>query len=334
MQRALATGEFPPIELRLLIDGETRWLRSTGAVHMDDQGRAAELFGGVVDITEERQQRRLDEQARTMAFLGLLAGGVAHDFNNLLVAIIGSIELARESDSTEREVLLQQALGACHRAADLAQRLQAFGRKQDARFTLLDLRDVIGQTEALLRRLLDESIALEVALPERPLLVTADWGQLEQALINLCINAQDALAERPSSRLRISAGATVDGHAKLEVEDNGEGIEPRFLSRVFEPFFTTRTGGTGLGLASVHGTVKQHGGDIYVDSEPGRGTRFTIRLRLEEGAPTSGEETRSAPPMPSGGGTVLVAEDDDSVRFLAKPYPPARLLELLRPSPD
>lgn len=317
VQRAIVTGEFPPIELRLRLGEEVRWIRTTGAVHADGDGKALEIFGGVIDVTEERNMRAREERARTMASLGELAGGVAHDFNNLLVAILGNIELTRDTeDFEERQLLLDEAAGACHRAADLAHRLLAFGRRQETRFEPIDLRSVLKDAKTLLLRLLPEDIQLDFEFDPEPLVIQGDRNQLEQALINLCLNSRDALEGRPSPRLSIRTRRLGLERVEVIVEDNGEGIDENNLPRIFEPFFSTRGRGSGLGLASVHGTVKQHGAEIDVSSMKGQGSRFTLRFELDEssGDGWEAQSLESSGPQPAPGGTILIAEDDDAVR--------------------
>jgi PAS domain S-box-containing protein len=274
-------------------------------------------------------------QSQKMEAIGSLAGGIAHDFNNLLTAILGYCDLALEemdARSTPRGDV-EEIRRAAQRAAELTHQLLAFSRRQVLKTRVFSLDSAVGPSEKILRRLISENIALELSLaPDTPL-VRADPTQLEQVVLNLAVNARDAMPR--GGRLRVTTGGTVlrepltavgttlppGPYSTLEVSDTGTGISPEVLERLFEPFFTTkeRGQGTGLGLATVYGIVQQSGGAITVSTELGVGTTFTLHFPVA--AP--GDEPVEAVPGPPdvsarGEGTILLAEDDDAVRAIAR----------------
>jgi two-component system cell cycle sensor histidine kinase/response regulator CckA len=286
------------------------------------------------DITErklaEEERARLEaelRQAQKLEAIGRLAGGVAHDFNNLLTAISGFNEIAllQAKDDELRDNLLEIELAA-KRAAELTRQLLAFGRKQVLRPRVLDLNAVVFEMEGMLRRLIGEHIELRVALGGDLDAIHADRGQLEQVLANLTINARDAMGgggvltietwqveldERAARRAELEPGR----YAGLVVGDTGHGMDAETSARAFEPFFTTKEPGkgTGLGLATVYGIVKQSGGSVSVASSPGRGARFTILLPGIQADPDA-EPTTTVGALPRGSETVLVVEDEAVVR--------------------
>ncbi|OPZ07120.1 MAG: Blue-light-activated protein [candidate division BRC1 bacterium ADurb.BinA292] len=298
----------------------------------DDDGRIVNFVVVLRDVTE---QLRLDQQLRQsqkMEAIGQLAGGVAHDFNNLLQVIQGYSQLARRelaADARLREHL-DQVLKASERAADLVSQLLTFSRRQVRQPRRVDLNVIVDDVVRMLRRVIGEHIHLEPHTAAVPCLVQADTGQLEQVLMNLCVNARDAMPH--GGRLRVHCGqreftpddclaepwARPGQFAWLGVEDNGVGIPPDALEHIFEPFFTTKDKGrgTGLGLATVYGIVKQHDGLISVQSEPGRGTFFRVYLPLAQGDGLS-EGAAEHEELQAGHGLILLAEDEELVRNLA-----------------
>jgi CheY-like chemotaxis protein len=267
-----------------------------------------------------------------MEAVGRLAGGIAHDFNNLLTAIMGYGELAaarlQPGDPARSE--LDEIARAAHRAADLTRQLLAFSRKQVLQPRVITLNEVVKDTERMLRRLIGEDVELAIRLKEPPGPVKADVGQIEQVLVNLAVNARDAMPQ--GGKLTIeTAEVELDEaysvfhfdvppgrYVLLAVSDSGTGMDAQTLSHVFEPFFTTKEAGkgTGLGLSMVYGVVKQSGGHVTVYSEPGVGTSFKIYLpRVEDAA--ANERAAPLPAAPSGGTeTILVVEDEEAVRRL------------------
>jgi PAS domain S-box-containing protein len=239
---------------------------------------------GISVIEDIGPRRRLEEQlrdAQKMEAVGKLAGGVAHDFNNLMTAVLGysDLVLKRLAPDDENRGKIEAIRESAVRASDLTRQLLAFGRRQMLQTTDVDLRDAVGQMEELLGSVLGDDVLFESDLGDEPLVVRADPTQLEQVVMNLAVNARDAMPN--GGMLRISA--TSDGtSAVLSVADTGSGMDENTLARAFEPFFTTKHigDGAGLGLATVHGIVGQSGGTIEAESEPGHGTTFTIRLPL------------------------------------------------------
>jgi PAS domain S-box-containing protein len=295
-------------------DGGFVWGRVRVSAVRGDDGAIRYFVSHVEDVTERRRLEEALHESQKLEAVGRLAGGVAHDFNNLLLAINGYGELAlgrlRRGDATAAVDDVLQMLAAADRAADLTRQLLAFGRRQVLKVEVLDLRVVVRGMAQLLRPLVGEQVELEIAASDEPVRVTADRAQLEQVLANLAVNARDAMPA--GGRLRIEVAADV-GFAVLTVADTGQGMDAETLERIFEPFFTTKgKGGTGLGLATVHGVVTQSGGRIEVESRPGAGTTFTITLPLSARALTPAapccEEARP------GAETVLIVEDEQGVR--------------------
>jgi two-component system, cell cycle sensor histidine kinase and response regulator CckA len=282
------------------------------------------------DITEQKHNEKRLLQSHKMEAVGRLAGGVAHDFNNSLGVILGYTELLLRKGHAGQRSNLEQILKATQRAASLTRQLLAFSRKQVVDPKVLDLNALVLDLEKMLGRLIGEDINLAIVSSAGLGQVKADPGQLEQVVMNLCVNARDAMPQGGLLRIEV-ANAELDAvqaakqepmapgrYVRLAVSDAGCGIEKELLSKIFEPFFTTKEEGkgTGLGLAMVYGIVKQAGGYVWVESEVGRGTTFTIYLpRIDEPlTPAVREE-----PMPSKGWeTILVVEDDAALRTLTR----------------
>jgi two-component system, cell cycle sensor histidine kinase and response regulator CckA len=268
-------------------------------------------------------------QAQKMEAVGRLAGGIAHDFNNLLTAILGYGELLlRElGERDHRRQRVEEILKATQRAIDLTRQLLAFSRRQALEPRVVELTAVVAGMENMLRRLIGEQVVLETRLDPELGAVRGDPGQLEQVILNLALNARDAMPEGGTITLetRNQTLAKTDGsipsgsYVVLEVSDTGQGMAPDVLAHVFEPFFTTKElgRGTGLGLATVHGIVSQSQGHITVESRPGEHSRFTVILpRVARGAEV---EPSPAPAIAVGGSeTILVVEDDPGVRGLVR----------------
>ena len=291
----------------------------------DGAGRVTHLQGLVRDVTERRRLEEALRQAQKMEALGRVAGGVAHDFNNLLTVILGSADLLDRrlaGDDPQRPVV-DRIAGAAERAAALTGQLLAFSRRQVLRPAVVDLGASVQRGAEMLRRLIGEDVTLSLELAPTPLPIRADPVQLEQVLLNLAINARDAMPDGGTLTLRVLVDLP-GRRACLEVEDTGEGMDLATLEHVFEPFYTTKGPGqgTGLGLAMVYGIVTQSGGDIAVESHPGRGSIFRVKLPLADGAAEGLPEapaaaTPEATPA-AARETVLVAEDDEAVRRLVQ----------------
>jgi two-component system cell cycle sensor histidine kinase/response regulator CckA len=285
-------------------------------------------------VEQEDQERIRGEaqrrQASRMEAVGQLAGGIAHDFNNLLTAILGYAQLLSErplGDAALAEVA--EISRAAERAASLTRQLLAFSRQQVQKISVFVLNDVVSGMEPMLVRLLGEDVRIRKDLAADLGRVKADHGQMEQVLLNLAVNARDAMPKGGTLRIEtrnvdldeayVAArpAGTPGPYAMLAMSDEGCGMDPATLARIFEPFFTTKPAGkgTGLGLATVYGIVKQSGGFVWVYSEPGRGSTFRVYLpRVEDAVtdrPVSGTPRRTPP---KGTETVLLVEDDDLVR--------------------
>ncbi len=311
----------------------------------DDQGKVVTILSQVEDITAQRQTEREKEllemevrQAQKLESIGRLAGGVAHDLNNLLSPILGYAEIVLDDTAKHdpRYAAMEQIIGAGERARDLVHQLLAFSRKQALEFVPLNLNDLLERFLRLLKRTIRENILIELELCPHLPTIEGDMGHLEQVIMNLAVNAQDAMPAGGVLVLRTELkvyedegdarlfGLTPGIYVELEVRDTGEGMDRDLQDHIFEPFFTTRAKdkGTGLGLATVYGIVKQHGGHIRVESEPGQGTSFFIHFPVNEhGEKASAmKKTALAGSVSSsrdGKGTVLVAEDNEQVRDLA-----------------
>ncbi|MCB1150172.1 response regulator, partial [bacterium] len=283
------------------------------------------------DLSSRRQLELELRQAQKMEAVGRLTGGIAHDFNNLLASILGNCELMDMDLAAEHPAResLAEIKSAGDRAADLVSQLLAFSRKQILRTTVFDLSDVLRRSVAMLRHLLGEDMEAQVTAWSRPLHVRADASQLQQVLLNLVANARDA--SEPDGLIRIETALTVlkgseippgsaltpGPHAMLRVADDGAGIDPALLCKVFEPFYTTKQHGTGLGLATSHGIVRQCGGDLHLDSRPGLGTTATVYLPLTDELIDQPSPAR-APARCGCGETILLVEDEPSVALLAE----------------
>jgi PAS domain S-box-containing protein len=335
---ASASTEHPPAQrLGLFVHRK----KDGTLMDMDVAATRVSLPSGVawlalaMDVTEKRSLEAQLLQAQKMESVGRLAGGVAHDFNNLLGVITGYGELLQRRLGSDARLgrYVGDILKAASRAGDLTRQLLAFSRKQVLQPKILDLNAVVGDMERMLRRLIGEDIQLVTRLEEHLGPVKADPGQIEQVLMNLAVNARDAISKGGSLTIETSnvaldevyarqhPGVAAGAYATLSVRDTGHGMPPEVRARVFEPFFTTKEAGkgTGLGLATVHGIVKQSGGHITVESEPGRGTCFRIHLPRTDVA--RGKEAETAPedrPLPGGSETILVVEDEESVRGIVR----------------
>jgi PAS domain S-box-containing protein len=284
------------------------------------------------DITERKRLEDQLRQAQKMEAVGQLAGGVAHDFNNLLSPILGYAEILLEDygENEDFRSSLLEIKNAAERSRDLTRQLLAFSRKQPLDLKAVDIRKVVTGLEKLLRRALRENIALQIKTCASDCTATADSGQLEQVLMNLAVNAQDAMPnggavtietareELDEARCAAHHGTKPGSYVVLIVSDTGCGMDDETKNHIFEPFFSTKgEGGTGLGLATVYGIVSQHGGSVWIDSEPGRGSIFKIYLPAGERELGTSQCVIPAQEDRRGSEVVLVVEDDPMVRRLA-----------------
>ena len=260
-------------------------------------------------------------QSQRMEVMGQLAGGVAHDFNNLLVVISGYARLAREKLEPESPLLsdIDEIVDAAGRASNLTRQLLTFSRRQTMNPELLDLNELIDRTFRMLRRLIGEHIELEFEPMSEPVLVRADPAQVEQVLLNLAVNARDAMPDGGRLTIRTDKGEGKQDRVRLSVIDTGRGIDASIRQHIFEPFFTTKgEQGTGLGLATVQGIAKQHGGDVSVRSRAEGGTAVHVLLPAAEKV-AGGEEAESRPEnSPTGAENILLVEDEEIVREVSR----------------
>jgi PAS domain S-box-containing protein len=340
-REAVAAGEGTRVvEYRIQRpDGGLRWIRDRASPVRDVTGRPYRVVGVAEDITQRRQLEDQLRQAQRMEAIGQLSGGVAHDFNNLLTIIHGHIGLLEAGGHVAAggAASLEQIGQAATRATNLTRQLLTFSRKQVMQSRDLDLRVVVADLAKMLQRILGEDVELRVALGDEPLRVHADPGMMEQILMNFTVNARDAMPRGGRVEIALSpetcagvveAGVELErpaeeaahGFVCIRVSDTGEGIAPGVMARIFEPFFTTKPvgKGTGLGLATVYGIVRQHRGGVRASSEPGRGATFEVFLpRVAESSAfaDAGGPSRADMPGPghAGGETVLLVEDDPAV---------------------
>ncbi len=343
-----ADRSFPPVAAHYrAISGEPRtfpleWKDGSYACHVEPlRGATGEINGAIcmaLDVTDRKQLEEQFRQAQKMEAVGRLAGGVAHDFNNLLMVIQGYADLLAErlpaGDSLRRNA--EQIQTAAQRASALTRQLLAFSRKQIMEPKVLSVHTIVAEMEKMLRRLIGEDIDLVTSTVPELWLVKADRGQIEQVVMNLAVNARDAMptggrltietanVELDASTSHPTVALAPGKYVVLSVTDNGCGMDEKTQSHIFEPFFTTKEKGkgTGLGLATVYGVVKQSGGYIWVYSEPGQGTTFKIYLPIiqEEISVTNHDGRADSRSVPRGSGVALLVEDEKGVRDLTREY--------------
>ena len=330
----LREGDFPNQHENHWVTrtGQKRLIAWTNTALLNAEGQVEYVIGTGMDVTERRLLEAQLRQTQKMEAVGRLASGVVHDFNNLLTIISGYAQMLWEglpADSPLRGAA-SEILGAASRAASLTSRLLAFSRKQKPELRLLDLNEVVSGLEWMLRRVIGEDIELITILGENLPRIQADPVQLEQVLMNLVVNAREAMPEGGrivietaqanlgDEYVRTHLGARKGPHVLLAVSDTGCGMEPEVLRQAFDPFFTTKESGTGLGLITVYGIVQQHGGQLWAYSEPGAGTTFKIYLPAAEAVPAPAQETSTSEALPTEGatGVLLVVEDEADLRKL------------------
>jgi len=323
------------LEVRTLNESFNQLMDSLASRRRELEARSAELVAANVVLTDEISERARVEQAlresqaqlrqsQKLEAIGTLAGGIAHDFNNLITVISGYTQLAlMRTDQTSPEAEdLRQVVEASDRAANLTHQLLAFSRKQVLQPTVLDLSDVVSGIAPMLRRIIGEHLVLRISSDTPLARVRADRGQLEQVILNLAVNARDAM--QGGGVLTIETANVADrADARsviLTVRDTGIGMTHDVKERVFEPFFTTKEPGkgTGLGLSTVYGIVNQSGGTIAVDSELAIGTTFTITLPAAESVPCPDADGAEPSELPRGTETILIVEDAEDVRILTR----------------
>ncbi|HZZ92129.1 MAG TPA: PAS domain-containing protein [Usitatibacter sp.] len=314
-------------------DGRHAYVQERGHVIRDAQGIATRTLAMMSDVTEKLALEEQLRQSQRLESIGRLTGGVAHDFNNLLTVILGAAGLLTEelADQADRQSMAQMIVDAAGRCGELTQRLLAFARQQVLEPRPVDVAQLVERMQPLLRRTLGERIEVGVRDSAAGVHALVDPGQLENAILNLALNARDAMpggggVTIETSALHVApdrAGHAIPpgDYALLTVRDTGAGIAPEHLGRVFEPFFTTKPlgKGTGLGLAMVYGFVKQSNGHVTIDSEPGNGTTVKLCIpRTAAATPASAPDARVDPGSGGGGESILLVEDDELVRMSAR----------------
>jgi PAS domain S-box-containing protein len=312
-----------------ITDQVERWLSARGRVFFDPEGKPVRFVGVTIDNTERKQLEEQLRQAQKLESVGRLAGGLAHDFNNLLTVITGFGQMTLDELPLRHPLRdgVEEVLNAAARATSLTRQLLAFSRRQPSRTEIIVLNDLVEGVQKMLGRLIGANMNLALRLDPAAGAIRADAGHIEQVIMNLVINARDAMPNGGSlviETARQTSGESLAAshpdlapgqYAVLTVTDTGTGISPEAMAHIFEPFFTTKRPGkgTGLGLSTAYGIVKQCGGSISVQSELGRGATFTIFLPAVE-APRGEVPALSTATMSSGGETILLADDEPGVR--------------------
>ncbi|HTY37461.1 MAG TPA: PAS domain S-box protein [Bacteroidota bacterium] len=314
-------------------DKEVRWVHGLGRLELSGDGQPVKMFGTIQDITEQKSLEEQLVQAQKLESLGTLAGGIAHDINNILHIISGHVELLgrRRFDDGKFALSLERISQACARGGALVKQILTFARRGSMTTEAVRVADVVRETEHILYETFPKTIDVVVHLPKTSPTVAIDPAQLQQTLLNLCINAKDAMEERGTLTITVSEASATEmvhlnpeavnaTHVVISIVDTGTGMDEETKARVFEPFFTTKSKGkgTGLGLAVAYGVVRQQRGFIDVTSQLGKGTTFRIFLPLSEG---SQEEALVGMPQDrreiGGTETILIVEDEESLRELS-----------------
>jgi signal transduction histidine kinase len=327
--RSFKSGKIEEGNIKLA-DGRLLELRAVPI--SDDSGKVESVIEVIRDITEHRKLEAQLRHAQKMESIGTLAGGIAHDFNNIITAIVGFgyITLKKMGQDDPLRQYIEHMLEGADRAAQLTKDILIFSRKQVCEKRPVDLNEIVGKVEKFLARVIGEDISCIMTLQSEPVIVDADTHQLEQVLMNLATNARDAMAGGGNLTISIEPieiekeFITIHGYGKpgsyalLTISDTGQGMDEETRAKIFEPFYTTKGvgKGTGLGLAVVYGIIKQHDGYINVYSEPGAGTTFRIYLPLIPAELHKSEIAQGEEILAWGTETILLAEDDESVRGL------------------
>lgn len=332
-QRVMNSGkaEYRIVEPQMQSDGKEAWLETNKIPLFGDNGEVVGILGTFEDVTERKLAEEAAQHAKRLESIGKLAGGVAHDFNNLLGGIIGAAEvLQRRIGGKADQALLGEILRTSERAAELTGKLLAFSRRGNVLSDVLDVHEAVDNVAPLLRRGLDPRIAVEFALEAARPYISGDASELELALLNLSLNARDAMPD--GGRLLISTknveyspedclvspfDLKPGTYVRMQVEDSGSGIPTKVIDHVFEPFYTTKApgAGTGLGLSAVYGAVQAHGGAIEVERDRSIGACFTIDLPISKSQPRVLSDRQSEHP-PAHRGLALVADDEPLLRAM------------------
>jgi two-component system, cell cycle sensor histidine kinase and response regulator CckA len=322
-QRVMA-GESAELEFEVIgLTGVRRWLRTHAAPLRDRNGTITSVLGISRDITGQRELEAQLRHSQKMEAIGQLAGGIAHDFNNILTIIQGfALTLLEDDrDPAARKTATQHIVEAADRAAGLTRQLLAFGRRQVMQPQHVDLNELVTSLAKMVRRVVGEDIDLQVRLSEQPLAIHADPGLIDQVLMNLVINARDAMPAGGQLRVETTSRISPEGEqAIVTVTDTGIGISPECLPRIFDPFYTTKDPGkgSGLGLATAFGIAAQHGGRIEVSSRINHGTTFEVVLPVSAHDAETAAAVKEAPAPRGGSERILLVEDEPGVRLLTR----------------
>ncbi len=332
-RRTVETGKGERAEYRFLLpDGSAQFIESIGNVIKGADGKPHRVVVVSRDVTERKKLEQQLRQAQKMEALGQLAGGVAHDFNNILTSLSAYADFIRKAAAPGGQIAgdAMEIKQICERAAGLSRQLLAFSRKQVMSPRVLDLNAIAAGVQKMLSRLIGENMQLVIQKHPEPVPALVDPGQIEQVLLNLAVNARDAMPGGGKLVIKVYPCEYTDyllgsdiipgKYAVISVSDTGLGMDAAVKARIFEPFFTTKRpgSGTGLGLSTVYGIIRQSGGVISVDSEPGRGSVFSIYLPLSEAPVDKLETTGSFPALRPGSETVLLVEDDPVLRSVTR----------------
>lgn len=326
--RALS-GEQVTYEYAMIRNGEKVYARSSLVPEINKDGHVVGCFVLSFDISEQKRMQAALVQAQKMEAIGQLSSGIAHDFNNLLTIVVGNLSILKEQANANPAILnlVEPALEAGKRGAQLVQRLLSFSRQQPLRPFVINIRNLVEDITPLLQRSLSSRITLTLAFNHEPLIARIDAHQLENALLNLAVNARDAMPDGGSLRFHAHRTSLDDLSSReydvvpgdyilIDVSDTGAGMEPEIQARIFEPFFTTKDfgRGSGLGLSMVYGFAKQSGGGIMVRSEPDKGTVMSLALPVHHEAPEEQALNNAETVISRSGQLVLLVEDDPDVR--------------------
>ncbi len=334
LRNAAETVEKQCVELMLKnqISGSAGWVRADIEADRDDAGAAIQWRMTLLDITESREMEAQLRHARKMESIGTMAGGVAHNFNNILYVIIGNAEMAMDfaADSAPARKCLAEIMAAGQRGADIVTRILTFSRKTDHAYSRIDAVALIEETIRFLRSMVPATVDIRANLPQSEIPFAADPAQLQQVLMNLCLNSAREIEERGGT-IEIAAeaatlapadvkqrpGLSPGEYVKITVGDTGPGIDPEIIDRIFDPFFTTQDvgKGDGLGLSVVHGIAQDHGGAVFVDNQPGGGAVFTLFFPKASEKPPA--ERKPTGKTPTGCETILFVDDEESIVNMA-----------------
>ncbi len=335
--RSFISRKNPILEVEYRIrrpDGEVRWMYERGTIEFDTEGNEIRRLGMVMDITERKKLEQQFLRAQRMESIGTLAGGIAHDLNNILAPIMMSVPILRmDLPAEEREKIISTIEMSADRGAQIVKQVLTFGRGLEGEKRPLQIGMLIGEMVKIIRATFPKDIKIESTVAPDLWPILGDSTQMHQVLLNFCINSRDAMPG--GGKLRLGArnlvldanfasmmpGITPGPYVLLEAGDNGSGIPPEIVERIFDPFFTTKAvgQGTGLGLSTVLGIVKNHGGHIVVNSEPGRGTTFKVYLPASVDSADALGASDSAKALPKGSGEcVLFVDDEETVRGAAR----------------